>query len=179
MPTLIGAETLTARAFSSDYDPNSGNNVASISTTSSNFPGIFQLSSTSYAGLENAGTIPITIDRVDGTLGSIAVGYTTVAGSAVAGINFTTTTGTVVFAAGQTSATVLVPVKDDGAITPNLSFYFAITGVFNGGTLGSPSTAVVTEVNTDRDLVPPEVLSSARSTPARPSPATSSISASR
>ncbi|HEY2155083.1 MAG TPA: Ig-like domain-containing protein, partial [Isosphaeraceae bacterium] len=66
--------------------------------------------------------------------------------------------GTVQFAAGQTSATVLVPVKHDGLITPNLTFFFLITGVDHGGSLGGgPAAATVTIVNTDRDLTPPLV----------------------
>lgn len=157
IPTAIGVEKATATAFSSNYDPNPGNNVATISTTSNNFPGIFQLSSTSFAGGENAGTIPIAINRLNGTLGAIDVTYTTVAGSAQAGTNFTPTSGTVVFAAGETTKTILVPVKDDGVITGNLNFYFAITGADHGASLGSPAAAVVTVINTDRDLVPPEV----------------------
>ena len=157
IPTAIGVEKATATAFSSNFDPNAANNVASVTTTSNNFPGTFQLASANYAGGENAGTIPVTINRLDGTLGAITVNYTTVAGTAKAGVNYTTTAGTVVFANGQTSATINVPVTDDGVITGNLNFFFAITGADNGGTLGSPAAATVTVINTDRDLVPPEV----------------------
>lgn len=158
VPTANGTQTATATAFTNNYDTNSSNNVATVTTTATSLPGTFVLASTSFAGAENSGSIPIVINRVNGTLGAIDVTYTTVDGSAKAGTNYTATAGTVHFADGQTTATVLVPVKDDNVITGNLAFYVAITGV-SAGTLGSPAAAVVTEINTDRDLVPPEVVS--------------------
>jgi hypothetical protein len=50
-------------------------------------------------------------------------------------------------------------VKDDGKINGNFTFGFAITKVDNGASIGTPSSALVTVVNSDRDLVPPQVLS--------------------
>lgn len=159
-PAAIGSLKATATAFSpTSYDPNSNNNVTVLTGTATNFPGTFQLSSSAFAGNENAGTIPITIQRVKGTLGAVDVSYTTGGGTAVAGVNYTATSGVIQFAAGETTKTVFIPVKDDGAITGNLTVGFAITGLDNGGLLGTPSAALVTVVNTDRDLVPPEVLS--------------------
>ena len=160
IPTATGAVKDTATAFSAtNYDPNPTNNLTVLTETAANFPGTFQLSAANYAGGENAGTIPITIQRLNGTLGAIDVSYTTGGGTAVAGVNYTATSGVIQFAAGDTSKTVFIPVKDDGVITGNLTVGFAITGLDNGGLLGKPSAALVTIVNTDRDLTPPEVLS--------------------
>ena len=74
-------------------------------------------------------------------------------------MNYTPVSGTIQFAAGQTSATINVPVKDDGMIDGNFTFSFAITSVDNGASIGSPAAALVTIVNSDRDLTPPQVLS--------------------
>ncbi len=159
IPTVSGAQKATATVASSNFDPNSSNNTASVAATASTAPGTFVLASTNFSGKENAGSIPITIDRINGTQGAIDVSFFTVNGSATAGTNFTATTGTVHFAAGQTVATVNVKVKDDGAITGNLVFFFGINGATNGGKLGTTTAATVTEINVDRDLTPPEVVS--------------------
>jgi uncharacterized repeat protein (TIGR01451 family) len=157
IPTATGAMQAVGAASTANFNTNAANNFAVVSNTATNLPGTFALSSASYAGLETAGTIPITINRTDGTLGAIDVSYATAPGTAVAGVNFTPVSGTLHFGAGQTSATVLVPVKHDAAITPNLNFFFAITGVNNGASLGTPAAASVTIVNTDRDVTPPLV----------------------
>ncbi len=158
-PTATGSLVSAGTASTTNFNTNAANDVAFIANTAANHPGTFALSASSYAGPENGGSIPITIDRLNGTQGAIAVTYTTVAGTAVSGVNYTPTSGTVTFAAGQTSATVDVPVKDDGQVDGNFTFSFAITSVNNGASLGSPSSAPVTIVNSDRDLTPPQVLS--------------------
>jgi uncharacterized repeat protein (TIGR01451 family) len=158
IPTSTGSFVAQGTTFSGNFDPNTGNNSVSISRTATNFPGTFVLSSTGYSGAETAGNIPIRISRLNGTLGAIDVSFTTVPGTAVPGVNYTTMSGTVVFPAGATSETILVPVRHDNTITPNLTFTFAVTGVDNGATLGAPAAATVTIINVDRDLVPPEVL---------------------
>jgi predicted ATP-grasp superfamily ATP-dependent carboligase len=44
---------------------------------------------------------------------TVTVNYATVAGTATAGSDFTSLSGTISFAAGQTSAQVIVPVRDN------------------------------------------------------------------
>ena len=157
IPTAVGALKTTGVVFSSNFDTNVANNTATVSTTAINLPGTFALSSSSYAVNENGGSVPITIQRLNGTLGAVDVTFTTGDGTAKAGVNYTANSGVVRFAAGETSKTVLIPVRRDGAITGNLTFFFAITGVDNKATVGAPASAAVTVVNVDRDLVPPLV----------------------
>ena len=55
----------------------------------------------------------VTLDRGPGRLVPISVSYTTVDGTAVAGSDYTATSGTLTFDHGETSKTVSVPVLDD------------------------------------------------------------------
>jgi hypothetical protein len=90
--------------------------------------------------------------------GAVTVSYTTIDGTAKSGVNYQGVTSGIVFADGETSKTITIPLIDDGVVTPNLNFSFAITAVDGGALLGTPSVANITEINVDRDLVPPTVV---------------------
>jgi DNA-binding beta-propeller fold protein YncE len=65
----------------------------------------------------------------------ITVSYSTADGSAVAGTNYKATSGTVVFAPGETSKTILVPTLDDGVADPTRAFTVSLSSPVNA-TLG-------------------------------------------
>jgi outer membrane protein assembly factor BamB len=52
----------------------------------------------------------------------VSVDYSTVNGTALAGIDYTATSGTLTFAPGETSKTILVPTLDDGLADPTKGF---------------------------------------------------------
>jgi hypothetical protein len=54
---------------------------------------------------------------------SVDVDFTTAPGTALAGSDFVATTGTITFAPGQTTRTILVPTVNDGVIEPTESFF--------------------------------------------------------
>jgi sugar lactone lactonase YvrE len=61
----------------------------------------------------------------------ITVGYATVDGSATAGTNYAAASGTVVFAPGETSKTILVPTLDDGVADPTRAFTVSLSSPVN------------------------------------------------
>lgn len=102
---------------------------------------------------ENDGFAVLTVERAGGTQSQVTVEYATISGSAIAGADFATTTGTLVFAAGVTQQSFQVPVTNDalheGAggvenLTVNL---FNATG---GAFFGEPRTAVVKIIDDER-----------------------------
>jgi hypothetical protein len=80
----------------------------------------------------------------------IDVGYTTVAGTATAGSDFTAVTGTVRFYPGQTQATVYVPVLADNRVEGNEAFTLQLTGA----TYASLGQANGTGTIVDNDAAP-------------------------
>ncbi|HVG10275.1 MAG TPA: Calx-beta domain-containing protein [Thermoanaerobaculia bacterium] len=66
-------------------------------------------------------TLACAVDR------EVRVGYTTVAGSAAAGSDYTATTGTLVFAPGETSKALVVPVVGDGVAEPTELFFLDLS----------------------------------------------------
>ena len=113
-------------------------------------PGTIQFSAATYSVAENGGSATITVTRVGGTDGTAFVSYSTTSGTAVAGTDYTPTTGTLTFAPGQTSQTFTVPVRDDGVFQSfNKTFTVALSNVSGGPSLGTPTTAVVTMIEAD------------------------------
>src|SRR5207253_1069097 len=107
--------------------------------------GTLQFSSATYSVNENGGNATITITRTGGSAGAVGVSFATSNGTATAGSDYTGTTQTVSFAAGDAvNKTVSIPILDDTiflAIHAALPTFSSPTG---GATLGSPATAVLT-----------------------------------
>jgi Calx-beta domain/RTX calcium-binding nonapeptide repeat (4 copies) len=77
----------------------------------------------------------------------VTVAYATADGTANAGADYTASSGTLVFAAGQTSKTVAVPIVGDTAYEPDETFTLTLSNPVNA-TLGT-ATATGTITNTD------------------------------
>jgi len=158
VPVAVGtAVATTATVSSGNFDPNPSNNSATSTLNIINLPGTFQFSSPTYSVNETAGVLNLTVNRINGTQGTVVVNYTTVDGTAKAGTNYTATSGSLTFNPGDTSQTISIPIIHDNQITPNLTFDVALTTI-SSGLLNGQSLARVTVVNVDRDLVPPQVV---------------------
>jgi len=72
-----------------------------------------QFSSTLYAVNENGGTALITVNRTEGTVGTVTVEFTTINGTATAASDYVTTSGTLTFVAGDSTETFMVPIVND------------------------------------------------------------------
>ena len=101
-------------------------------------------------GTSGSKTVTLTV-----TLSAPAVGGETVAwvtssnGSAAAGSDYTTASGTVTFGAGATSATFTVTVLGDNVVESDETFVVTLSNPTGGLSLGSPSSATVTILNDD------------------------------
>ncbi|PKN92841.1 MAG: hypothetical protein CVU44_12480 [Chloroflexi bacterium HGW-Chloroflexi-6] len=107
-----------------------------------------KFSSATYAVNEDAGTATITVNLSSATTVATSVDYATSDGTATDGVEYTATSGTLDFAAGDTSKTFTVTVADnanyDGDKTINLALSNPVAV-----TLGTPNTAVLTIVDDD------------------------------
>ncbi|MDD1557135.1 hypothetical protein C7U65_16115 [Bradyrhizobium sp. WBAH23] len=97
---------------------------------------------------ETSPTATITLLRSGPVNQAATVGFTTSSGSALAGSDYTTTSGTVSFAAGQASQTISVPIVND--TTPENDETFTVTlSNPTGATLGSQATTTVKILDND------------------------------
>jgi CSLREA domain-containing protein len=126
----------------------------------------FQFSAPTYTVSENGANATITVTRTGTHDTPAAVGYATVAGgsatgntSCTAGTDYITTSGTLNFAATDTSQTFNIPICNDrvfeNAETVNLQLSNA-SG--DGASLGTPATAVLTITDEDCYEPPPNMV---------------------
>ena len=104
----------------------------------------FRFSSATYSAGEGAGSATITVQRTGDASGPESVGYATTAGTATAGADYTQATGRVSFAAGQTSRTFSVPIRQDTENEEGETVNVSLTAPSFAAQLGTPSAATLT-----------------------------------
>ena len=107
-----------------------------------------RFSSATYTAGEAAGTATITVTRAGDTAGASTVAYATQNGTATAGSDYNTATGTLAFAAGETSKTFSITLLNDTLVENNETVSLSLTSP-SGATLGTPATAVLTITSED------------------------------
>lgn len=105
---------------------------------------IFFFKAAEWTVSETNGTAVITIERVGSTNLPASVGYATSNGTAVAGSDYTMTTGVLSFAAGIVSRTFSVPIVDDSAGEWDETVALSLRDPSSTAKLGVPSEAVLT-----------------------------------
>jgi len=110
------------------------------STASGSATQTVALSSSQYM-VSAASAAIVTINRAGSSTGATTVTYTTINGSAVAGADYTTSSGTLTWEDGDTGAkTVLVPVTSNAS---GKSFAIALTSVAGDAHFGAPDAALI------------------------------------
>src|SRR5438067_2475607 len=115
-------------------------------------PPVVQFSSGTYTVSEGDGNATLTVTRTGDLSGTSTVQYATANGSANAGSDYTTTSGTLTFAPGVVSQDILVPITDDSTYEASEDFTVTLSAPSTGTTIGTPDSATVTI--TDDDPVP-------------------------
>ncbi len=106
--------------------------------------GSLEFSASGYTDSQSSGTATVTVFRTAGSTGAVSVAYATANGSAVAGTDYTTASGTLDWAAGDTTAkTFQVPILNTAPFSGNKSFTVTLSSPAGGAALGSPSSASV------------------------------------
>jgi uncharacterized delta-60 repeat protein len=139
-----GSDSFTYRAS----DGVLNGNITTVFLTV-NSGGTVQFSSTAYSRNEDGGSATITVIRIGGSSGQTTVDYATSDGTAIAGNDYTATSGTLTMANGVPSATFVVPLTADSVNEPNETVNLTLSNVTGTGALGSQNKAVLTITNDD------------------------------
>ena len=115
-------------------------------------PGQLLFSQTNYVVGEGGGSLAVTILRTNGHSGLVSVGYTTLPGSALPGVRYTTTSGNLTFADGETSKTFNVPIIQDSVAEGNQVFSLLLSNASGGATISGPATVPVTVIDDDTGI---------------------------
>jgi uncharacterized delta-60 repeat protein len=110
-------------------------------------PGVFGFSSPVYSVVENGSSATITITRTNGADGSATIWYAVSGGTATNGVDFTGTTNSHTFNAGDTSWSFTVATKSKyTSIQPDKTVNLRLFGATGGATIGL-TNAVLTLIN--------------------------------
>ena len=105
--------------------------------------GNLQFLTTSTSVSKNAGTATIWVIRTNGLNSTVSVSYSTSNDTAVAGVNYAATSGTLSFGQGVASNSFTVPIIDRPLIEPTKQFRLSLTNPQGGAVLSSPTGMVV------------------------------------
>jgi hypothetical protein len=106
--------------------------------------GSVELGAASVTVAQNVGKVSMPVNRTGGSSGAVSVAYAAKNGTAVAGTDFTATTGTVQWADGDSSAkSVSIPISNTAPFTGTKSFTVALSSPSSGATISSPGSATV------------------------------------
>jgi hypothetical protein len=112
--------------------------LASAATSSG---GMLSFSSSSYSGTQNGGSITVTVTRTGGAADAASINYLTSGNTAVIGVDYQHTAGTLTWASGDSSAkTIKVPLINGTAYSGTKNFYLSLSDA-KGAAAGSPSVA--------------------------------------
>ena len=106
---------------------------------------------------EDDGSVGFLVTLSPAASGTVTVGYATVDGTAVAGTDYTATSGTLTFAPGETrKSTALVPIADDDEEDSGETFRLVLSspagrGANNGAAVLGDAEAVATILNSERE----------------------------
>lgn len=93
---------------------------------------------------ESDGKIVINVVRVkDSILAPFTVDFATSNQSAIAGVDYTATQGTLSFSAGETVQQINIPILDEGQIEGEEQFSVRLTNASGGVQIGNPSVATI------------------------------------
>jgi hypothetical protein len=106
--------------------------------------GLLQFSATNYTVSESGLMATITVVRTGGSNGVVTVDYFTTNGTALAGLDYSNSLGTLVFSNGVKSRTFKVPVFEDTLDEPNETLGLVLSNPTGGAVLGARHRATVT-----------------------------------
>lgn len=112
----------------------------------------FYFSTNNYSLNENGSGAVITVIRTNANSGAVSVRYATGPGAvnpATAGVDYTSISGTLNFADGETSKTFMVPILDDFSVEGDETITLTLSNPSSGTQLLSPSSATLTIVDND------------------------------
>ncbi|HUR97239.1 MAG TPA: Calx-beta domain-containing protein [Pyrinomonadaceae bacterium] len=150
---LVLGQTVVATATTFSTFPYETSEFSQCLVVAQN-PGDVKLSAATYSANESNPTAVIIVTRNGGSSGTITVDYSTSNGTAIAGQDYTATSGTLTFANGESGKLISIPIINDASDEPDETLNFTLSNPTGGATLLNPSAAVVTLSDNDN---PPTV----------------------
>ena len=114
-----------------------------------NLPGSLFFAQTNVFVSEGAGSVTLNVLRTNGHSGVVTVNYDTVPGTATPGLKYTTTSGILSFADGETNKTITIPILQETNVEGNTAFTLALSAPSGGAAVVGALAANITIVDDD------------------------------
>jgi len=111
--------------------------------------GTLAFSAPSYVVSEKGLNARLVVFRTNGVTGTVTADYFTRDGTAAAGVKYVATNGALIFADGETSKTIMVPIIDEPIVQGDQLFFVVLTNAGGGATFTGPTTVPVAIVDDD------------------------------
>ena len=126
-----------------------GGSSGTNSGTVGQYPGTLAFTAAGYGATAMAAHMQIAVTRTGGSDTPVTVGYATSDGTAVAGVNYLTATGTLSFGVGETNKAINLILLNGALALGEGSINLSLSGPTGGATLGMQTNAVVTMAEAD------------------------------
>jgi polyhydroxybutyrate depolymerase len=123
-----------------------------IAATSTPAASTIQFRASSYSVVESVGFAELVVQRTGDLDTVVGVSYATADGTATNGVKYTAVSGTLTFDAGQTNASILVPILNNGLVEPQRTFKVLLSTPTGGAILGTRTTASVGIADNDNGM---------------------------
>ena len=133
--------------------------TATVTIVDDDSPSTVSFLQPTYSVTENGGNASITVQRSGNLAKPATVNFATSNGTAIASSDYTATSGTLSFAAGETTKTISIPIINDTLIESSETLNIALSNPGRWTTIGSPSTATLTIVDNDPSFTRQTVVS--------------------
>lgn len=119
-------------------------------------PGYISLQTNAYSPLQEGGSLSFLVTRIGGSSGTVGVSYATSNGSAIAGTDYTSTSGTLSWSSGDTSVrTITVPWTSSTNYTASKTFTLTLSGATGGAGITPYPTTLVSVSDQVTSTAPP------------------------
>jgi hypothetical protein len=107
--------------------------------------GTLQFTSTTYTASETAGSAVLLVSRTGGSNGTVTASFSTSPGTALGGVDYATTSGTLTWPAGVTTdQQIVISISNRPGLQGDRFFTVTLSAPTGGAALGAPSSATVT-----------------------------------
>jgi subtilisin family serine protease len=115
-------------------------------------PQSLQFGAPSYSVVEGKGSVTVPVTRAGGTSGTVSVQFASANGTALAGSDYTAKSGTLSFAAGVSSKSVIFYLVNNSLSEDSETFTISLANPAGGAVLGNNKNAAVTILDDDKNL---------------------------
>ncbi|MDA9778114.1 Ig-like domain-containing protein [Rubripirellula sp.] len=126
--------------------------TVTVTIVEDDVPGTLAFSTGTASVSEDGGTVVLTVNRTSGNDGVVSIDYATLDGTAIAGADYTASSGTLTFGNGVTTQTITIDITDNSVINNDKVFSVQLSNETGGASLGSPSVVSVTILEDDIEL---------------------------